>query len=86
MEYGPSFSFFQFTGVALYFYLAYVAFKKGFSGWGWIFGFLAVAFNPFPVFATGIMSDPVSCGAIMLVAIFVMVVALVDSPKEERDL
>ena len=38
VEYGPAFPLFQFAGVALYFYLAYVAFKKGFPGWGWVFG------------------------------------------------
>lgn len=78
VQYGPVFSFFQFAGVALYFYLAYAAFKKDLSGWGWMFGSLAVAFNPFPAFSTGIVGDSTAWGLAVVVAIIVMVKALID--------
>lgn len=78
VQYGPGFSFFQFAGVALYFYLAYAAFKKDLSGWGWMFGSLAVAFNPFPAFSTGIVGDSTAWGLAVVVAIIVMVKALID--------
>lgn len=78
VKYGPGFPFFQFAGVALYFYLAYAAFKKGLSGWGWMFGSLAVAFNPFPAFSTGIVSDSTAWGLVVVMAIIVMVKALID--------
>lgn len=86
IEYGPAFPLFQFASVALYFYLAYVAFKKGFPGWGWVFGSLAVAFNPFPLLATGMMGDSVAWGVAVLAAVAVTVKVLMDSPREERDL
>lgn len=86
VEFSPSFPLFQFAGVALYFYLAYVAFKKGFPGWGWIFASLGAAFNPFPAFATGIVSDPIAWGFAMAAAILLMLKALIDSPREEREL
>ena len=78
VKYGPGFAFFQFAGVALYFYLAYAAFKKGLPGWGWVFGSLAVAFNPFPAFSTGIVGDSTAWGLAVVVAIIVMVKALID--------
>lgn len=78
VKYGPGFAFFQFAGVALYFYLAYAAFKKGLPGWGWMFGSLAVAFNPFPAFSTGIVGDSTAWGLAVVVAIIVMVKALID--------
>lgn len=78
VKYGPGFAFFQFAGVALYFYLAYAAFKKGLLGWGWMFGSLAVAFNPFPAFSTGIVGDSTAWGLAVVVAIIAMVKALID--------
>ena len=78
VKYGPGFAFFQFAGVALYFYLAYAAFKKDLPGWGWMFGSLAVAFNPFPAFSTGIVGDSTAWGLAVVVAIIVMVKALID--------
>lgn len=78
VKYGPGFAFFQFAGMALYFYLTYAAFKKGLPGWGWVFGSLAVAFNPFPAFSTGIVGDSTAWGLAVVVAIIVMVKALID--------
>lgn len=78
IQYGPGFSFFQFAGVALYFYLAYVAFKKGLPGWGWAFGSLAVAFNPFPAFSTGIVGNSTAWGLAVVVSIIVLVKALIS--------
>lgn len=78
VKYGPGFPFFQFASVALYFYLAYAAFKKGLPGWGWMFGALAVAFNPFPAFSTGIVGDSTAWGLAVVMAIIVMVKALID--------
>lgn len=78
VKYGPGFAFFQFAGMALYFYLAYAAFKKGLPGWGWVFCSLAVAFNPFPAFSTGIVGDSTAWGLAVVVAIIVMVKALID--------
>lgn len=78
VKYSPGFPFFQFASVALYFYLAYAAFKKGLSGWGWVFGSLAVAFNPFPAFSTGIVGDSTAWGLAVVMAIIVMVKALID--------
>lgn len=78
VKYGPGFAFFQFAGVALYFYLTYAAFKKGLPGWGWVFGSLAVAFNPFPAFSTGIVGDSTAWGLAVVVAIIVMLKALID--------
>ena len=86
VEYGPAFPLFQFAGVALCFYLAYVAFKKGFPGWGWVFGSLAVAFNPFPAFATGIAGDSMAWGVAVLAAVSVTVKALMDSPRQRGKL
>lgn len=78
VEYDPAFPLFQFAGVALYFYLAYTAFKKGLPVWGWVFGSLAVAFNPFPAFSTGIVGDSIAWGLAVFIAIIVMVKALID--------
>lgn len=86
VEYEPAFPLFQFAGVALYFYLAYAAFKKGFHGWGWLFVSLGVAFNPFPAFATGIVGDSVAWGFAIATAILVMLKALILPPREEREL
>lgn len=78
IQYGPGFSFFQFAGVALYFYLSCAAFKKSLPGWGWTFGSLALAFNPFPALSTGIVGDSTAWGLGVVVAIIVMVKALID--------
>ena len=72
--------------LSLCFYLAYVAFKKGFPGWGWVFGSLAVAFNPFPAFATGIAGDSMAWGVAVLATVSVTVKALMDSPRQQGKL
>lgn len=74
----------QYICFVLYAYLAFTAGRKGNWGWVWMFGALAVAFNPFPCFVVKMIYSPYIWLCVSVAAILVAIKAFFAFPSESK--